>query len=116
MAGPQVPRAWLNTSDGKTTEWKSRALRDQRRTLAADVLIAGCYLAGTNKRRVRRALAARDAFASPEYELRLAFIQHVADLVDDHCRGFGIRLLRLVSRLCDEEPGGIEHMLALGIV
>jgi putative transposase len=30
----------------------------QRRTLAADALIAGCYLAGTNTRRVRRALAA----------------------------------------------------------
>ena len=54
-----VPRARLNTPEGKTTEWKSRALRAyQRRTLAADALIAGCYLAGTNTRRVRRALAA----------------------------------------------------------
>ena len=54
-----VPRARLNTPDGKTTEWKSQALRAyQRRTLAADALIAGCYLAGTNTRRVRRALGA----------------------------------------------------------
>jgi putative transposase len=54
-----VPRARLNTSDGKTTEWKSQALRAyQRRTRAADALIAGAYLAGTNTRRVRRALAA----------------------------------------------------------
>jgi transposase-like protein len=54
-----VPRARLNTPDGKTTEWKSRALRAyQRRTLAADALIASCYLAGTNTRRVRRALGA----------------------------------------------------------
>ena len=54
----EVPRARLNTSDGKTTEWKSKALRAyQRRTLAADALIAGSYLAGTNTRRVRRALA-----------------------------------------------------------
>src|SRR6204780_4874697 len=54
-----VPRARLNTSEGKTTEWKSRALRAyQRRTLAADALIASTYLAGTNTRRVRRALAA----------------------------------------------------------
>jgi putative transposase len=54
-----VPRARLDTPDGGTTEWKSRALRAyQRRTLAADALIAGCYLAGTNTRRVRRALAA----------------------------------------------------------
>lgn len=52
-----VPRARLNTADGKTTEWKSRVLRTyQRRTLAADALIASCYLAGTNTRRVRRAL------------------------------------------------------------
>jgi putative transposase len=54
-----VPRARLATSEGKTTEWKSGALRAyQRRTLAADALIAGSYLAGTNTRRVRRALAA----------------------------------------------------------
>ena len=54
-----MPRARLNTADGKTTEWKSKALRAyQRRTLVADALIAGSYLAGTNTRRVRRALAA----------------------------------------------------------
>src|SRR5487761_963883 len=54
-----VPRARLNASEGKTTEWKSQALRAyQRRTLAADALIASTYLAGTNTRRVRRALGA----------------------------------------------------------
>ena len=54
-----VPRARLNSPDGKTTEWKSKALRAyQRRTLAVDALIAGSYLAGTNTRRVRRALSA----------------------------------------------------------
>jgi putative transposase len=54
----EVPRARLNTPDGKTTEWKSKALRAyQRRTLVADALIAGTYLAGTNTRRVRRALS-----------------------------------------------------------
>src|SRR6266480_2533117 len=53
----EVPRARLNTLGGKTTEWKSKALRAyQRRTLVADALIAGSYLAGTNTRRVRRAL------------------------------------------------------------
>jgi len=53
-----VPRARLNTPDGKTTEWKSQALRAyQRRTLVADALIASTYLAGTNSRRVRRALS-----------------------------------------------------------
>ena len=54
-----VPRARLDTTEGKTTEWKSAALRAyQRRTKRADSLIAGAYLAGTNSRRVRRALAA----------------------------------------------------------
>ena len=54
-----VPRARLDTAEGKTTEWKSKALRAyQRRTKQADSLIAGAYLAGTNTRRVRRALAA----------------------------------------------------------
>jgi transposase-like protein len=54
-----VPRARLKAGDGKTSEWKSKALRAyQRRTKAADALIASTYLAGTNTRRVRRALAA----------------------------------------------------------
>jgi transposase-like protein len=54
-----VPRARLVDADGTTSEWKSAALRAyQRRTLAADALIASTYLAGTNTRRVRRALAA----------------------------------------------------------
>ena len=54
-----VPRARLQGEDGATTEWKSKALRAyQRRTKAADALIASAYLSGTNTRRVRRALAA----------------------------------------------------------
>ena len=54
-----VPRARLATADGATSEWRSKALRAyQRRTLAADAVIASAYLAGTNTRRVRRALAA----------------------------------------------------------
>jgi putative transposase len=54
-----VPRARLKCDDGTTIEWTSKALRAyQRRTKAADALIASTYLAGTNTRRVRRALAA----------------------------------------------------------
>src|SRR5437660_6536686 len=54
-----MPRARLDAAEGKTTEWKSSALRAyQRRTKQADSLIAGAYLAGTNTRRVRRALSA----------------------------------------------------------
>ena len=54
----EVPRARIDTPEGGTKEWKSQALRAyQRRTLAADALIASTYLSGTNTRRVRRALA-----------------------------------------------------------
>jgi len=54
-----VPRARIAGDGGKTSEWKSKSLPAyQRRTKAADALIAGAYLAGTNTRRVRRALQA----------------------------------------------------------
>jgi putative transposase len=55
----EVPRARLEAGDGGRREWRSKALRAyQRRTKAADALIASVYLAGTNTRRVRRALVA----------------------------------------------------------
>jgi putative transposase len=54
----RVPRARLDSADGKTAEWKNATIPAyQRRTRQADALIAGAYLAGTNTRRVRRALA-----------------------------------------------------------
>ncbi len=55
----EMPRARLNSGDGATSEWHSQVGRAyQRRTLTADQLIASAYLAGTNTRRVRKALAA----------------------------------------------------------
>lgn len=54
-----VPRARLNTAERKTIEWKSQSLRTyQRRTSAADALIASCYLAAPT-RAVRAARSAR---------------------------------------------------------
>jgi len=54
-----VPRARLVTADGKTSECRSKTLPAyQRRTKEIDAVIAGPYLAGTNARRVGRALAA----------------------------------------------------------
>jgi transposase-like protein len=54
-----VPRARVGTAGGGTAEWKSKALpRYARMTRQMEALIAGTYLAGTNTRRVRRALAA----------------------------------------------------------
>ncbi len=52
-----VPRARIEDEDGKVTEWRSKALpRYQRLTKKAEALIASVYLAGTNTRRVTRAL------------------------------------------------------------
>jgi putative transposase len=58
--GPEtvsVPRARVKDEDGKTKEWRSKALpRYQRLTKKAEALIAAVYLSGTNTRRVKRAL------------------------------------------------------------
>jgi putative transposase len=52
-----VPRARIEGEDGRTTEWRSKALaRYQRLTRRAEALIAAVYLSGTNTRRVKRAL------------------------------------------------------------
>lgn len=52
-----VPRARVEGEDGKVHEWRSKALpRYQRLTKAAEALITGVYLSGTNTRRVKRAL------------------------------------------------------------
>jgi transposase-like protein len=54
-----VPRARLARSDGTTEEWRSATLpRYARMTRQAEALIASAYLAGTNTRRVKRALGA----------------------------------------------------------
>lgn len=52
-----VPRARIEGDDGRIAEWRSKALpRYQRLTKRAEALIASVYLAGTNTRRVKRAL------------------------------------------------------------
>jgi putative transposase len=54
-----VPRARLRAGDGATREWRSAVLpRYGRMTRQVEALIAGAYLAGTNTRRVGRALGA----------------------------------------------------------
>ena len=53
-----MPRARVSTSDGATTEWRSTTVRRyQRRTARVDEALLGVYLAGTNTRRVKGALA-----------------------------------------------------------
>src|ERR1044072_404882 len=54
-----VPRARMADAAGGTQEWRSAALRRYARmTRQVEALIAGAYLAGTNTRRVKRALSA----------------------------------------------------------
>jgi putative transposase len=54
-----VPRARLSTADGRSHEWQSAVLpRYARMTRQVEALIASAYLAGTNTRRVKRALGA----------------------------------------------------------
>ena len=54
-----MPRARLAVEGGGTQEWRSATLpRYARMTKQVEALIAGAYLAGTNTRRVKRALAA----------------------------------------------------------
>jgi transposase-like protein len=54
----QMPRARLHGPDGTTAEWQSTTIRRyQRRTVRVDEAILGVYLAGTNTRRIKGALA-----------------------------------------------------------
>ena len=54
-----VPRARMRSRSGGTQEWRSAILpRYARMTRQVEALIAGAYLAGTNTRRVKRALGA----------------------------------------------------------
>lgn len=54
-----LPRARLIDEAGNEREWKSAQVPARKRlTKRAEAVIAGAYLAGTNTRRVRRALAA----------------------------------------------------------
>jgi transposase-like protein len=53
-----IPRARLVQEDGTSSEFQSKILpRYQRRTKAVDEAILGCYLAGANSRRIRKALS-----------------------------------------------------------
>ncbi len=52
-----LPRARLHGAGGGTREWRSATIRAHKQlTKRAEAVIAGAYLAGTNTRRVRRAL------------------------------------------------------------
>ena len=53
-----MPRARVRSTDGAMSEWRSETVgRYQRRTARVDEAILGVYLAGTNTRRIKGALA-----------------------------------------------------------
>lgn len=53
-----MPRARVRGTDGTSDEWRSETVRRyQRRTTRVDEAILGVYLAGTNTRRIKGALA-----------------------------------------------------------
>lgn len=60
QSGPatlEVPRARIQDETGRVREWRSELVpRYQRRTAAVDAALLGCYLAGSNQRRIRKAL------------------------------------------------------------
>ena len=71
-----MPRARMAAEGGGTQEWRSAALpRYARMTRQVEALIAGAYLAGTNTRRVKRALAAlfRDAVGKDVAQIAVRF-------------------------------------------
>src|SRR4029453_17527797 len=54
----RMPRARIRRVHGATSEWRSETVRRyQRRTVRVDEAILGVYLAGTNTRRIKGALA-----------------------------------------------------------
>jgi transposase-like protein len=54
----KIPRGRIHEGDGSCSEWRSEVLpRYQRRTKRVDEAILGCYFAGANSRRIRKALA-----------------------------------------------------------
>jgi len=118
-----VPRARLMGADGRTSEWRSASLRAyQRRTKAADALIAGAYLSGTNTRRVRRALAA--VFAGPVGKdvVSRAWRKVKGDWDDWNGRRLGeepiVRLIldgTVVRARLDRRATSISLLVALGV-
>ncbi len=60
-----LPRVRLRDGDGREKEWRSQTIQVCKRlTKRAEAIIANTYLAGTNTRRVRRALAGQWASKS----------------------------------------------------
>lgn len=125
--GPEtirVPRARMKADEeGRTTEWRSKALRRyQRLTKKAEALIASVYLAGTNTRRVRRALTALFAGAVGKDVVSRAWRKVKTDWEAWNARDLGgediVRLIldgTVVKARIDRKVTHISVLVALGV-
>jgi transposase-like protein len=118
-----VPRARLVAADGGTREWRNRTLPAYKRlTRQAEALIAGTYLAGTNTRRVRRALAALFGGAVGKDTVSRAWRRVQTDweawLQRDLSRDDIVRLIldgTVVKVRLDKRATGLSVLVALGV-
>jgi transposase-like protein len=119
----RVPRARLTTEDGATAEWRSKALRRyQRLTKRAEALIASVYLAGTNTRRVKRALSALFAGAVGKDVVSRAWRKVKTDWEAWCTRDLGcediVRLIldgTVVKAKIDRKATAISLLVAIGV-
>lgn len=119
----QVPRARLGRADGKTAEWRSQGLRRyQRLTKRAEALITGAYLAGTNTRRVKRALSALFEGAVGKDVVSRAWRKVKTDWQAWNARGLGgediVRLIldgAVVRARVDRKATAISLLAAIGV-
>ena len=119
----RVPRARLTTDDGATAEWRSKALRRyQRLTKRAEALIASVYLAGTNTRRVKRALSALFAGAVGKDVVSRAWRKVKTDWEAWGTRDLGgediVRLIldgTVVKAKIDRKATAISLLVAIGV-
>ncbi len=119
----RVPRARLATEDGTTAEWRSKALRRyQRLTKRAEALIASVYLAGTNTRRVKRALSALFAGAVGKDVVSRAWRKVKTDWEAWGTRDLGgediVRLIldgTVVKAKIDRKATAISLLVAIGV-
>ena len=119
----RVPRARLAPEDGTTAEWRSKALRRyQRLTKRAEALIASVYLAGTNTRRVKRALSALFAGAVGKDVVSRAWRKVKTDWEAWCTRDLGgediVRLIldgTVVKAKIDRKATAISLLVAIGV-
>jgi len=119
----RVPRARIENETGKVTEGRSKALpRYQRLTKKAEALIAAVYLAGTNTRRVKRALFGLFEGAVSEDVVSRAWREVKVDW-DAWCArslagGDIVRLIlngTLIKTRLDRKAANISALAAIGV-